>query len=427
MPTVDAAPQNTEWLDTFGQCDALLTYSDWAVDVLKKQGGHHMKVHGSAPASAQEDFKILDKSECRKALGISDDAKIVGTVMRNQRRKLFPDLFESFSKYLKKSGDTNAYLYCHTSYPDNGWPLAELIVQHGIASRTLLTYHCEACGSVFASFFSNPIRNCSKCGNFSAKSSSVNHGIDVPTLANVYNCMDLYIQCANSEGFGLPTIEAAACGVPVMATDYSAMSSEVRKVGGIMIPPLNTYKEMETGCRRACPDTDFIAEKIGEVLSQPEAKRRSMGFKTRQLFEENFSWDKTAKVWEGVIDSLKDTPSQLHWDSPSRASQPIPPDKIPEFQNNKQFLDWMFANYLRMPEKIGTHPANCLLRDFNNGMFRNNPGGFFYSESSAIAKTEYRPLNKDNVIQMIHGKLMEKNFWEDVRTGKVVLEKEPWL
>ena len=56
-------------------------------------------------------------------MGINPEWKVIGTVMRNQRRKLFPELFEAFGKYLKKTQDKNTYLYCHTSYPDNGWDL----------------------------------------------------------------------------------------------------------------------------------------------------------------------------------------------------------------------------------------------------------------------------------------------------------------
>ena len=41
------------------------------------------------------------------------------------------------------------------------------------------------------------------------------------------NTFDLYVQYANSEGFGLPQVEAAGCGIPVASVDYSAMSSVV--------------------------------------------------------------------------------------------------------------------------------------------------------------------------------------------------------
>lgn len=46
-------------------------------------------------------------------------------------------------------------------------------------------------------------------------------------LAAWYNLGDLHTQCTMAEGFGIPLIEAQACGLPVVATDGSAMSELV--------------------------------------------------------------------------------------------------------------------------------------------------------------------------------------------------------
>ena len=43
-------------------------------------------------------------------------------------------------------------------------------------------------------------------------------------LATWYNGLDVLSACSYAEGFGLPLIEAAACGVPVITTDGSSMS-----------------------------------------------------------------------------------------------------------------------------------------------------------------------------------------------------------
>ena len=43
-------------------------------------------------------------------------------------------------------------------------------------------------------------------------------------MAEWYNILDVFSNCAYGEGFGIPIIEAAACGVPAVVTDCSAMS-----------------------------------------------------------------------------------------------------------------------------------------------------------------------------------------------------------
>lgn len=48
--------------------------------------------------------------------------------------------------------------------------------------------------------------------------------IDSGWLADWYTALDLYSGCAYGEGFGLPILEAQACGTPVVVTDASAMT-----------------------------------------------------------------------------------------------------------------------------------------------------------------------------------------------------------
>jgi len=421
MPTVDASPQNEEWIDSFSDADTILTYSDWAVDVLKSQSDQ-MNVKCAAPPSASEDFfQILNKSAHKERMGIDPSWKIIGTVMRNQRRKLFPELFEAFGKYLKKTGKTDVYLYCHTSYPDNGWDLPKYLFENEISSRVLFTYVCEACGAPSPSKFSDTAKPCDKCGQFAAKMSNVSSGVDTKTLGAIYNLFDIYIQPANSEGFGLPIVEAAACGVPVLATDYSAMESEVRKLSGYPIKLRTKHVEMETGCDRALPDTNHIVELFEKLLDKPEPLRLAEGKKARDTFEKNYGWDKTAKIWAECIDEL----DYGNWDAPVDPANPKA--DIPEIKNNKELLDFLILAVVNEPKLLNTYSMNKILRDFNFGAVKNNPGGFFYGELSLFNRENYRPFTRDQLINAFRQKAEQKNFWENARLGNVKFPQESWL
>jgi glycosyltransferase involved in cell wall biosynthesis len=421
MPTVDASPQNEEWIDSFSDADTVLTYSDWAVDVLKSQSDQ-MNVKCAAPPSASEDFfQIPNKSAHKERMGIDPSWKIIGTVMRNQRRKLFPELFEAFGKYLKKTGKTDVYLYCHTSYPDNGWDLPKYLFENEISSRVLFTYVCEACGATSPSKFSDTAKPCDKCGQFAAKMSNVSSGVDTKTLGAIYNLFDIYIQPANSEGFGLPIVEAAACGVPVLATDYSAMESEVRKLSGYPIRLRTKHVEMETGCDRALPDTDHIVELFEKLLDKPEPLRLTEGKRARDAFEKNYGWDKTAKIWAECIDEL----DYGTWNLPVDPANPKA--DIPEIQNNKELLDFLILAVVNEPKLLNTYSMNKILRDFNFGAVKNNPGGFFYGELSLFNRENYRPFTRDQLINAFRQKAEQKNFWENARLGNVKFPQESWL
>ena len=97
--TVDAAPQNEQWLSTFANADGVFNYSDWGHEVLENESRGVIRCLGSAPPSANEAYKPAeDKFKHKEMMGFDGNSKIIGTIMRNQRRKLFPDLFEAFGK-----------------------------------------------------------------------------------------------------------------------------------------------------------------------------------------------------------------------------------------------------------------------------------------------------------------------------------------
>ncbi|HEX77693.1 MAG TPA: glycosyltransferase family 4 protein [Dehalococcoidia bacterium] len=110
-------------------------------------------------------------------------------------------------------------------------------------------------------------------------------GEDLPKL---YNAADLFVFPSIYEGFGLPPLEAMACGCPVITSNASSLP-EVVGDAGIMVDPY---------------DVDGWTEAMGEVLSNKGLRRdmRERGLERAKLF----SWEKTAKetlrVYEEVYD-----------------------------------------------------------------------------------------------------------------------------
>lgn len=418
MPTVDAAPQARQWIATYQSADACLTYSDWAGEVLQSQSGGKIKYLGSAPPSAHPAYKpIEDKITLKSSLNVDPDTKIIGTVMRNQRRKLYPDLFAAFRKFIDGVDEKERHkykLYCHTSYPDLGWNIPELLQEYNLSSYVLFTYVCNETKKPFASLFKGAVCQSPFSGKYGSTLSNVKNGLSYENLAKVINMFDLYVQYANCEGFGLPQVEAAACAVPVAGTDYSAMESVLRQLDGIPITPKALYKELETGCMRAVPNNDLAAKLFKEFFDKPVEKRRAMGRKCRENFLKHFQWDKSGKMWEDYFDSVEIPPEELTWKSKPRIRNPEPKPEDVSKVSQVDLSRWLIQNVLCEPEKLNSYMHARLTRDLTYQSSTSTTGGMYFNESSAAfdGKQSMQPFNFEMAYNHMAQLCNRRNSWE---------------
>lgn len=420
MPTVDAAPQDEQWVATFQNADGVFAYSDWGLDVLREQTRGRLNAVCSAPPGADLDTlrPVPDKRAHREAMGVDPDCLIVGTVMRNQKRKLYPDLVQAFQLFLRTAHPELAkktFLYLHTSYPDVGWDIPRLITEAGIAHKCVFTYHCRECGASFPAFFSDARTVCRRCGSPAATLPNSHAGISRGDLAAVINTFDCYVQYANSEGFGMPQVEAGACGVPVFAVDYSAMSDVVRKLGGYPIPVQRLYRENETHCWRALPDNRAFVDQLIRFLELPPVVRARKGFEARRAVERHYTYDRTAALWEAHIDAAPG--GRLSWDAPSRARRPE--TAVPDGMSNEEFVRWGMVHVAGRPDLLNSYTALRMVRDLNWGMTTAGTGGVYFNDASTLG-VQARQQHFDRELAMRELLKLNAllNHWEARRTAK---------
>ena len=117
----------------------------------------------------------------------------------------------------------------------------------------------------------------------------------------IYNCFDVFTLPTRGEGFGLPILEAMACGVATVVTDYSA-HTEWAGDGGILVPPAALAAEPLTNIRRAIIDIDLYVTAMIDMLDNPEM-RKKYGENGRKKAL-TMSWDEIIKQWEDLVDSI---------------------------------------------------------------------------------------------------------------------------
>jgi glycosyltransferase involved in cell wall biosynthesis len=150
--------------------------------------------HAAHPAFFRD---LPSQAEARAELGIGEDVFVIGTCAANKDsfRKGSGQQFWAFERLRRDHPDT--LLLVHGLAEDQGAPS--------------LRNMAKSLGVLDAVRF--PDEYLYKTGQ-----------IGVDYLATWYAALDLYSGCALGEGFGLPIVEAQACGVPVVVTDCSAMT-----------------------------------------------------------------------------------------------------------------------------------------------------------------------------------------------------------
>ena len=403
MPTVDSAPQRREWIDgIFRKADVITTYSRYGKRVLEAE---NVKVAAvTSPGIDLDAFKPLDKREIRDKFHMTPSLLVFGTVMRNQKRKLFPDLFDAYArlrneyaspqlikraKEREKAGkklskaERNALrifhsaLYCHTSYPDLGWDIPQYVYRFGIQRHVIFTYICDACDAVYAAWFTPCDKagksTCRECGERTAHMPNTNKGVSQEKLIEIYNLFDIYCQPAICEGWGLPIMESKACGVPGMYQNYSAMEDHVENGGGFAIDVERFYHEAETSSIRSLPKVEDITKKMAKLALNPKLRKR-MGEEARQCAVKMHSWADTAAKLEKIFDGVELLDRNKTWDALPQY-QFISNAQPPANMDNDTFVKWCYINILgRMPDQAG---YSNWMTALEKGTSRNEVYNFF--------------------------------------------------
>jgi glycosyltransferase involved in cell wall biosynthesis len=134
----------------------------------------------------------------REVLGLPADAFVVGMNAANKGsqkiRKSFPQVFLAFAMFQRKRPD--AILYLHTE-------------KFGHSAGVDLIRLAQACGVP-----EDSIRYTDQY--------AYRMGLKPELLAAMYSCFDVLASPSMGEGFGIPVVEAQACGVPVIVSDATA-------------------------------------------------------------------------------------------------------------------------------------------------------------------------------------------------------------
>lgn len=211
-----------------------------------------------------ETFKPLDMAEARDALGFPQDAFVISMVAANKGfppRKGFPEAIQAFGRFLTEHEDAFLYLHTDVNGTVEGSNLPAILAAEKIAPERVKfadSYHYLM-------------------------------GMPSAHVVNVYSASDVLLNPAYGEGFGIPVVEAQACGCPVITTNHTAMP-ELTGAGWIVEG--QKFWTLQ-GSWWKVPDVDAIVLALEEAYRRDEGVRESarqfaLAYDDKRVYDEHW-------------------------------------------------------------------------------------------------------------------------------------------
>lgn len=221
-------------------------------------------------------YQPMDQSVARKKLRLPEDAFIVGIVAANKgvpSRKALPTQFEAFARLRERHDDAILYLHTHIGPEMEGLDIPGVLEATGVPEDSVR----------LADQYRNLL------------------GYDDAVMAGLYSAMDVLSSPTMGEGFGVPIIEAQACGTPVIVGGWTAMPELVGAGWTVtaserVLTPMLDYQHLAT---------------VEGVLEAYEAAYEARGDKRlaedARAFAMRYDADEvTEHYWKPLLDELSE-------------------------------------------------------------------------------------------------------------------------
>lgn len=271
---VDAENMRAEYLN---KLDSVATWCDWGMDEIRARGFEGEGAVVPLGVDSSNYFARNKAIERRRMLPpeTKGDPFIVGYVGRNQMRKRLDLLIEYFAEWILQDKLDDAFLFIHSAPTgNNAYNIAALTNFFGVEGKVILS--------------SPP---------------NIGHGVSENEMASILSTFDVYLTTTQGEGWGLPVLEAMACGVPAIVPDFAGLGDWTNDAA-IKIPcttrACNAPLQQGSYTVGAIPDKGEMIQALREMYHSRETREE---FSRRGLeLAQQLTWQRTGELFTQFVD-----------------------------------------------------------------------------------------------------------------------------
>lgn len=277
MCPVDHDPVPPAVLERLRMAYRVITYSQHGSKLVKEAGIHNTYIPHTVNTQVFVPFTTEERNMIRASVGIKPENYVFGMVAANRdfpSRKSFQEVMDAFAVFVKKHPHARLYLHSSTDI-QTGFPIKQYAKFLGISQYILMPDMYQMAYKMPKGF-----------------------------MPRVYNMFDCLLSPSAGEGFGVPIIEAQSCGVPVIATDYTAMSELVIEgKTGYLCDVLHKRFDAQFSYA-AIPDPKSIYTNMELVYN---SARHKMSRRAREHIVDKYDSDKVFNAqWAPYLQKLED-------------------------------------------------------------------------------------------------------------------------
>jgi len=297
MAIIDHAPVSQSIISRLQTAFKVIAISRFGENELKRNDIDSTYIPHGVPTDVYRPLNEEQRMACRKMFSHDPDEFVVGIVAMNRSRKLISRQILGYNRFRELNPDVKSHLFIWTDLQpirkydepsvgisDVGVSLLPEIMELGMGEairwpdrRNVAEGMPEWAGDNF---------------------------VDGWDMVKLYNSFDVNMLCSGGEGAGLPYLEAAACGVPSIGTEYAGAPEYVGP--GLVVPAKEYVILNAPGTRYALPNIDDMAAALTKLMN---TNREKLARKLR-VHAERYSWDNVVKRYMNPF--LEDCEKELY-------------------------------------------------------------------------------------------------------------------